>query len=96
MFRLINKDRDERVDRLIARVTDDMEMYGPESEEYSTSMAYLERLHALKAESKPERVSRDTIALVVGNIIGILVIVAYEQKHVMTSKAFGTILKTRN
>jgi hypothetical protein len=66
----------------------------PGTEEYSNTLSYLERLVKLKAEDKPERISRNTVAVVLGNLAGILLIVAYEQKHVMTSKAFGTILKT--
>jgi hypothetical protein len=35
------------------------------------------------------------MAIVVGNILGILVIVAYEQKHVMVSKGLGFVIKAK-
>ena len=95
MFGRFKSDRDERIDKLITRVTEDMEMYGPDSEEYSKLMKHLKQLTKLKAGNKPKPVSRDTMALIGGNILGILVIVIYEQKHVMTSKAFGTIMKPK-
>lgn len=85
---------EEDLNDLIQRVVDDMAMFGPTSEEYPQLLENLERLTKLKDGEKPERVSRDTIAVVAGNIIGILVIVAYEQKHVMTSKAFMTFVKS--
>ena len=70
-----------------------MNMYGPDTEEYPRLMDNLERLVRLK-EIKP-RVSPDTMAIVVGNLFGILIIVAYEQKHVMVSKALGFLGRDR-
>lgn len=40
------------------------------------------------------KVSHDTLAIVAGNLIGIAIVVGYERAHVLTSKAFGNILKT--
>ena len=82
------------IDCLIERVTDDMEMFGPTSEEYTKLLDYLERLTKLRDEKTPKPVSRDTIVLVAGNILGILAIVAYEQKHVMTSKALPIFVRS--
>lgn len=65
------------------------------SEEYSDLMTYLERLEELKAKERREPVSFDTFVIAGANLLGILVIVAYEQKHVMTSKAFTQLFKTR-
>jgi len=42
-----------------------------------------------------EPISRDTIALIAGNLMGILLIVAYEQKHVITSKGFGQVIRPK-
>ena len=80
------------LDEPIDRVLTEMNTYGPDSPEFEKQLRYLERLHDVKAgERQHHRVSPDTIALVVGNLVGILIIVAYEQKHVMTSKAMGYI-----
>ncbi|MET0786968.1 MAG: hypothetical protein ABWY25_09695 [Paenisporosarcina sp.] len=56
---------------------------------------HLERLMKMKAEERRNRVSPDTMAIVGGNLLGILVIVAYEQKHVMVSRGLGLILKAK-
>lgn len=85
----------EETDALIERLFKEMKEYGPLSSEYDSCIGYLERIEALKEKKKPSRVSRDTIWMVAGNLLGILAIVAYEQKHVMTSKAFGTIITPR-
>lgn len=73
------------------------EMAGHEgnSEEYAKMTKNLDTLYKLKAEDKPDRVDRNTIAIVAGNLIGILVIVSFEKSHVMTSKALSNLLKPR-
>ena len=80
------------VDEPIERILAEMQTYGPDSPEYEKLVRYLERLKEVKANERQHFVvSPDTIALVLGNLAGILIIVAYEQKHVMTSKAMGFI-----
>ena len=81
------------VDDLITAVLIEMQMNGVDSEEYPKLMTYLERLQQVKAKERRAPVSRDTVALIVGNLMGILLIVAYEQKHVMTSKGFTQIIQ---
>lgn len=82
-------------DQPIKRVLDEMEAYGPDSPEWPMLVDRLEELSKLKAEYRPKRVNPDTRAIVLGNLAGILIIVAYEQKHVMTSKAVGFILRAK-
>lgn len=85
-----------KVDPLIDAVLDEMNgAPGPNSSEYPQMMTYLERLYMLKDKEKPEAVSRDTIALIAGNLLGILIIVAYEKNNVMTSKGFSQLIRTQ-
>lgn len=79
----------------IDAVLEEMQEEGVDSDKYPKLMTYLERLHKLKAGERRTPVSRDTIAIVAGNLLGILVIVAYEQKHVMTSKGFTQLIRTK-
>lgn len=83
-------------DESIQKVLDEMREQPVESQEYAAAISHLEMLHKLKADHGNKRVSADTMAVVVGNLLGILTIVAYEQKHVMTSKAFGFTVKPKN
>jgi len=71
------------------------EMAGSESytEEYSKSVDQLTKLYALK--EPPRRVSPDTLAIVIGNILGIILIVGHERAHIVTSKALQFVLKSR-
>lgn len=63
------------------------EMAGSEShdEEYSKSVNQLIKLYSLK--EAPRRISPDTLAIVLGNLLGILMIVGHERTHIVTSKA---------
>lgn len=83
---------DEPIDKVLL----EMQENGVETEEYATALRHLETLTKLRDDEKPKRVSADTVWVVAGNILGILAIVAYEQKHVMTTKATGFILKPKN
>ena len=87
--------RNEALDTLIERVTDDMELFGPTHEEYPQLLGELERLTVLRDGKDSKMPSPDTLALIAGNLLGVVLIVAYEQKHVMTSKAFGTLLRPK-
>jgi hypothetical protein len=94
-LRRIIKIKSSIIDEPINRVLSDMNAYGPDSEEYTTLVRHLDHLVRLKQEEKRSRVSPDTMAIVAGNLLGILIIVAYEQKHVMVSKGLGFVLKTK-
>jgi len=83
------------IDGQITAVLIEMDNVGVTSDDYPGLMTNLERLHELKAKARREQVSRDTIAIVAGNLLGILLIVAYEQKHVMTSKGFSQIIRPK-
>lgn len=95
MLRRFVKEKPSILDEPIAKVLDEMNMMGPDSEEYTKMIDHLERLVRMKQE-RNNRVTPDTMAIVAGNLLGILIIVAYEQKHVVVSKGLGFVLKSRN
>lgn len=95
MLGVFRNEKPTPVDSLIAEVLEEMHSIGVTDEGYSGMMAYLERLYDIKTKESPDPVSRDTLALIAGNLMGILLIVAYEQKHVMTSKGFSQIIKPK-
>jgi hypothetical protein len=68
----------------------------PSSEEYSQLLNKLERLIRLKDDESSNRVSSDTMAIVVGNLLGILIIVSYERNHVMVSRGINFLLRTKH
>jgi hypothetical protein len=89
------REKPDPVDPLIGVVLEEMQRKGVYSEEYPGLLDKLERLHEIKKQHRRNRVSRDTLAMVFGNLAGILLIVAYEQKHVVTSRGFGQIIRPK-
>lgn len=83
------------VDPLIDAVLEAMHREGPESAEYPKMMTYLERLNDVKAKDSQDPVSRDTIVIVAGNLLIVLLMMAYENKHVMSRSAIGQLIRPR-
>lgn len=86
---------DPLLDSETMRCLDEMGEWPQDSEEYQTRLAHLERLKKLKADDRPDRVDRNTLAVVGGNILTILIIVAYEQKHVLQTRGLPFLLKPK-
>lgn len=80
-----------KLDEAVTRLLDDMQTYGPESSEYSDFLEHLERVTAINDRKSKMNVDMTTVLQVAGSLLGILTIVAYEQKHVMTSKALSFV-----
>ena len=77
----------------ITRIVDRMSKIDQESEEYNDLLKTLSTLMALKTEHGRKRVSPDVVIGTVGQALLVLIIVAYEQKHVFTTKSLGFIGK---
>jgi hypothetical protein len=65
------------------------------TKEYATALERLTELYALKSQEKTDRISKDTLALVLGNLAGILMIVKHEELNVVTSKALSFVGKIK-
>lgn len=75
----------------------ELQNHHPYTTEYIKTLEQIETLYKLKAP-KPELskpISLDTVLTVAGNLAGIVVVLGYERAHVLTSKAFGLIIKPR-
>lgn len=63
--------------------------------EYVRTLKLVSELHELKTREAPKPVSRDTLAVVGANILGILLIINHEYAHPITSRAMTLLLKPR-
>ena len=63
--------------------------------EYAAMVTQMDTLYKLKEVDSKSKVSRDTWVAVAGNLAVTLIIVGYEQKHVITSKALSLLSKLR-
>jgi hypothetical protein len=84
-----------KLDAAMNRVLDDMDGVDTNDEGYSELLSHLERLSKLRTHERPWRVSPDTVVMVAGNLIGIAIIVSFEQSHALTTKAVGFISKLK-
>jgi hypothetical protein len=96
MFEKITKrDKRTRLEKEIDSVIQTMSLYHPGSEEYGYIADNLDKLYKTKANEQVRRVSPDTIAVVAGNLLGIVLILGYEKADIITSKALGFVLRGR-
>ena len=82
---------DDVIDDLLERMT--QEPF--DADRYAKMVGQLDRLHKMREQYIPKRVSPDTLALIIGNIVGIVLILGYERANVLTSKALGFVLRLR-
>lgn len=82
---------DDPIDMLIA------ELAGRDggTEEYEKTLSHLERLTELQDKTHSLMPSPDTMAIVAGNLIGIVFILKFEQANVLVSKSLNMLLRTK-
>lgn len=95
MFDLFGRKEQILLDEAIERILIDLAKVESDSKEYKILLDNLERLHKLDKSNRPMRVSPDAIVSAAASILGIVIIVAYEQRHVITSKGLGFVLKLK-
>lgn len=89
------KNAPSKLDDPIDALLEEMEAYSPEDPQYQAALDALERLTKLRAEEYKSRINWDLLAPAAAHIVGIGMIIAYEQKHVMTSKALTMVIKPK-
>lgn len=93
---MFNKPTEEtQLDRTITQLELDLQNTDPDSKEYAKKVKLLEKLYAIRSKNAPKGVSPDTWLVVGANLLGIVIIVAYEHGHVLTSKALNQLGKMR-
>ena len=83
------------LEREIDSVLTAMSGVKPETKEYTAIATNLAKLYEAKGNDKKKGVSADTIAVVLGNLLGLIVIMNYEKANILTTKALGFIMKGR-
>jgi len=73
----------------------DLKNHAVGSEEYQKSLDALTKLYKMKNEEKPSSVSKDTLVVVAANLLGLLMVIKHERVNVITSRAFGMLLRPK-
>lgn len=74
------------LDEQIASVLSEMSMKGVTHPEYPAFVERLAALNEIKTSSGRKRVSADTLVIAGVNLLGIILLMTYENKHVFTSR----------
>jgi len=64
-------------------------------EETSKIVDQVTKLMKLKESNTPKRPSPDTMILVLGNLLGIVIIIGHERANVITTKALGFVMRLK-
>ena len=83
------------LEKEIEAVLLDMKDMDLNSDEYEIALNHLSTLHEIKSKEKKWNVSPDTMAVVVANLLGIILILKHEELNVITSKAMNFVIKGR-
>lgn len=94
MFKFTKK-KQTKLELEIDSILTDMEDMYVDSDEYTTAINHLSKLYELKSKDKEFNISPDTVAVVAGNLLGILLILKHEDLNIITSKALGFVIKGR-
>jgi hypothetical protein len=94
VFERFKREQRSYLDDQIETVLIDMQRSSPSSEQYAKALTSLERLTRMK-EDKKVKVSPDTVLVVLGNLLGIGIIVGFEKSHVIGSKALPFVFKPK-
>lgn len=81
------------LDEARRQVLDRMRDVDVESDEWKELFQHVEKFTVLKAAEGRDKVSPDTLAMVAGNLVGILIIVGYEHGHVLVSRGLSFLLR---
>lgn len=83
------------LEKAIDDVHRQMETVEADSKEYSEMADNLTKLYKLREHDARPRVSPDTLAIVAGNLLGVIMIVGHERAHIITSKAMTFVTKLK-
>ena len=90
------QDKRTSIDKEIDRVVEVMSITKSDSEEYKEMAINLELLMKGRSYSKDTtKISKDVLVTGLFSVLSILIIIGYEQGHVMASKAIGFVVKGR-
>lgn len=93
MFKTRTPSEPTALDETIEDLLKHMRAVEEDSEQYSKMADQLVKIYELKKHDASPTVSPDVLATVIGNLLGIVLIVGHERAHIVTSKALLFVQK---
>jgi hypothetical protein len=94
MFK-INTPKKPVVDDEIVHILKKLEELDPSSKEYADACLNLKVLHEARSYKTKNSIDMDTLIIAGANILGIVLVLYHEKFDIISSKAFGMIMKVR-
>jgi hypothetical protein len=92
----LKKPREQtKLEKAIDDILIELSELSSQTDEYAAMVEQLVKLHKMKEDEKPSRVSQDTVATIAAHLAGILLIVGYERTNVVTTKALAFMHKLK-
>lgn len=88
------KQEKSKIEQEIQRVHELLSVMDVATNEYEATVKQLEVLYDIEGKTK-RSISPDTAVLAATNILGIILVIRSEEFNVVTSKAFGMIMRGR-
>ena len=88
-------DKRSNLEKEINSVLAIMATWEPSSPEYTAMTKNLEVLYKARNEEKTRKIKPDTVLVVAANLLGIILILGYEETNIIRSKAMSFVLKGR-
>ena len=88
---------DQKLEESILEVLEALALTDPLAEEYAILTQRLKDLKDIVNDSNrfSDKLTKDTLLIVGGNLAGILAIINYERLNVVTTKAFQLLMKVK-
>ena len=88
---------DQKLEESILEVLEALALTDPLAEEYAILTQRLKDLKDIANDSNRsnDKLTKDTLLIVGGNLAGILAIINYERLNVVTTKAFQLLMKVK-
>jgi|WetSurMetagenome_2_1015567.scaffolds.fasta_scaffold37235_5 hypothetical protein len=92
-MKMLSKKESYSIDQEIDRCLNEMKSFSVDTDKYRNSAANLKVLYEARGVKSHKSLSTDTVVGVVGNLVGILLVLNFERSGAVLSKAFGMIGK---
>lgn len=83
------------LDEAIEEALKELKGHEAHTEDYAKIVDQLTKLSEIQDKKTSDRLSKDTLALVLGNLLGIAMIIKHEETAVLVSKALPFIGRTK-
>jgi hypothetical protein len=83
------------IEQAIDRAMRELSHHAIDSKEYTMILDRIVVLSELKQKEKNSAISKDTLAIVGANLLGIFMIIQHEHVNVITSRAMNLVMKPR-